>query len=206
MLLKELELSVMSACSLTSTRLNFNLFISRKDFDECQASKSCTVRRVVETACKIGTGMAWLPIPAERNKFSLHPLDVSILDLFRTHMGVVAFKHHSTWYGYTKLWLPVLLPDLDRAIFVDTDTVFLQDPRLLDVTARFDPGQALGATQLVVPEGRHNLFRVRITSGVLVMDLGKMRAAGWETLLRDTAVKNRKWCVHSHLPALVMTR
>src|SRR5262249_46960886 len=88
-----------------------------------------------------------------------------------------------------RLFFPYLIEGTDRVLYVDTDILFLRSPdelwRLFD---RFKPDQLAA----LAPEGevaelnwykrfaQHPYFQpLGVNSGVMLMDLGKMRAARW---------------------------
>lgn len=82
------------------------------------------------------------------------------------------------WY---RVFLPQLLPDLDHVLYLDADTLVLQDLRPLWHTVLDDALLAAVAQHREMEGGsdlghlgvsKHNYFN----SGVLLMDLGKMRA------------------------------
>ena len=175
-IIDELGLSVMSACRVQAIRhigssTNFVIFISEPDYNICSGSKPghCVYSKV-EELCQ-----SHLPDAT----FRYAPMDEEILMMWKNHTGIVSFSHHSTWFGYTKIWLPILLGSMgyksSAALFVDTDTVWNDSPSaIFDELINFNSTQVFGATGIV---DRHKFanslsFRNRITSGILLMDLG----------------------------------
>mmetsp|Transcript_2973 Transcript_2973/g.7533 ORF Transcript_2973/g.7533 Transcript_2973/m.7533 type:complete len:549 (-) Transcript_2973:46-1692(-) len=218
-IIDELHLSVRSACyatarlhrsnSTTSTnsttnnsttqvqisekRLDFVIFISEADYDICTNSSAAAMDldhkcdySIVERSCRDELPTA---------TFEYVALDAQILNLWREHAGVVSFGHHSTWYGYTKLWLPVLLGnnDYSSALFVDTDTIWNRPPSILfDELHRFNSTQVIGASSLMGKLTQSFSFANRITSGVLLMDLEKIRRnLDWIGIVKHSIVSNR---------------
>ncbi len=93
-----------------------------------------------------------------------------------------------------KMHLPTLLPELDRAIFLDSDIVVVGDLSPLWQTDL--EGCWLGAVPCVLDSqgdlDNYNIFPIRFTkavrpinAGVLLMDLKKMRAEGMSPKLAD---------------------
>jgi lipopolysaccharide biosynthesis glycosyltransferase len=121
----------------------------------------------------------------------LHLIAVADLDLGQLPAAVAA---HGGAVSCARLLLPELLPDVDRLVYLDADTLTVQP--LDELSASPLHGRALGAvrnvvepsmavrlTDLGIPDPRRYL-----NSGVLVMDLARMRRQGSAaTLLR---------CVH----------
>jgi hypothetical protein len=125
-------------------------------------------------------------------------MDEEILMMWKNHTGIVSFSHHSTWFGYTKIWLPILLGSMgyksSAALFVDTDTVWNDSPSaIFDELINFNSTQVFGATSIV---NRHKFanslsFRNRITSGILLMDLGGIQQIDWVGIVRESVASNR---------------
>ena len=116
----------------------------------------------------------------------------------RSPAQIVGFSHKSTWFGYSKLWLPRLLPMDDWVAFIDTDTVFMRDPwALLDMRHTvMGPTHHIAA---IVTPGMG--FPARINSGVMVMALGRLRASNWTEALRASVQRNRGWPVGAAVDA-----
>ena len=98
----------------------------------------------------------------------VHSLNATVLRWFMDELGVVGYGHHSTWFGYSKLWLPRLLPDVEWAAFVDTDTIFVRDPwDLLDIRLKMSDVQTIAASRIIGdPRTGASLgFTHRINSG-----------------------------------------
>jgi len=94
-------------------------------------------------------------------------------------LGIARVGHHSSWGGYAKLLVAELVP-VAATLVVDTDTLFARDatstvwPQL----ARFAPQQLLAARGL---RSKHGCVGPphRLNSGVMLLDLQRMRAARW---------------------------
>jgi hypothetical protein len=125
-------------------------------------------------------------------------LDKEILKLWKENTGIVGFSHHSTWYGYAKLWLPVLpvLDSYSSALFVDTDTLWNHAPsNIFDEMIHFNSTQVIGATNIVRRDIGHTSslsFNNRVTSGVLLLDLYKIRRSiNWADIVKSSVTANR---------------
>lgn len=108
-----------------------------------------------------------------------------------------------TWSGivFARMWIPLAFPELDRAIYLDADTLVLQSIRDLWNT-KIPEGKMLGMTEPAVPEYGFN-------SGIILMDCATMRKCGengmWDELskylganacsfyLPDQTAINRFW-------------
>jgi hypothetical protein len=200
-LLDELYLSVISAChaqskTLNSTtieqsRLDFVFFVSEYDFYLCNNSSATCEYLQIEQACK-----TWLP--PSNFKFKFAPLNIDILKLWKENTGIVGFSHHSTWYGYAKVWLPVLpaMNSFSSALFVDTDTLWNHAPsNIFDEMLHFNSTQVIGATSIVPRHNGHTSslsFKNRVTSGVLLFDLNKFRRSiKWVDIVKSSVTANR---------------
>ena len=192
-ILEELQVSVLSACRATTQPLHLHFLVSDADFRDLTRCTMCWLAATCEHGLRANPRRPHQPVPV---KFSMYPLVDDIKGWFRDS-GVVQFSHKSTWYGYTKLWLPrILHDDVDLVIFVDTDTVFVQSPsRLLSVAGQFTPFQAVAATCT-----GHRLYANRINSGAMVLSLRRMRAFGWRDVVRSAIEQSRQ------LPSGVSTK
>lgn len=199
-IIEQLHLSVRSVCHATTISssssitpsmlmLNFVFFVSETDYDVCTTnathSDQCDYS-IIENSCRD-------ELPGAT--FNYVALDNKILSLWKEHTGIVSFGHHSTWYGYTKLWLPILLNDYSNILFVDTDTIWNHPPSLIfDELRHFNSSQVIGATS-IVNRPKHNQsksFPNRVTSGVLLIDLEKIRQTlNWVGILKESIVSNR---------------
>lgn len=122
---------------------------------------------------------AGLPSRARVNKLDRH----AVLRHFHAS-GLYQFAHHSGLGGYSKLLLPELLPaDVDATLLVDTDTVFVSDlAPLWALRHRLSAsGGVLAAKRLAT--GGACLRGQRINSGVVLMDVRRMRALNWTRAL-----------------------
>lgn len=108
--------------------------------------------------------------------------------------GLQHFAHHSGLGGYSKLLLPDLLPtSLNATILVDTDTIFVANVApLWALRHRLErTGGVLAAKRLST--GGACLRGQRINSGVVLLDLARMRTIGWvPTLLTRVAALGRR--------------
>ena len=100
--------------------------------------------------------------------------------------GLYRFSHHSGLGGYSKLILADLLPDdLQSTVLVDTDTVFVADvaPMWALRKTLASRGSVLAAKRLST--GGVCLRGQRINSGVVLMDLQRMRKTNWTGTLLE---------------------
>lgn len=109
-------------------------------------------------------------------------------------------KHYSGLYGLLKLTLTTLLPQwLDRVIVLDTDLTFASDvANLWAVFDSFEPDQVVGLVENQSDWYLGKLFRNYepwpalgrgFNTGVMAMDLAKMRKTNWAQLWRLAAEK-----------------
>jgi len=122
----------------------------------------------------------------------------------------VSLQHHSIPAGdpllhafkqcaSMRLWLPDLLPDVKAVAYVDSDTLFFEDPSgLWSLFCEFGSNQYLAAKML--PEGSYYqkrptfsdfLFPAGVNSGVLLMDLEHMRRVKTAQRLRHMLTHRR---------------
>ena len=200
--LQEAQVSIFSACQLASSPLHFHVFLSSADADPASGGRDCSLCRLA-AACAAGLGQnsaglfgsspyderQTVPSQTAVAWFTAHPLSDEILWWFHDELGMAEFNHHSSWFGYTKLWLPRLLPDANWILFIDTDTMFLRDPwQLLDTRLAMTAEQAISASEI-----KGMGYAVRINSGAMLMSLDRLRAGGWERALLSAISRNRGW-------------
>ena len=193
----ELQSSVFSACLHASRPLQLHVFLAPEDMSPgksglqrcnlCWLAATCiaarrsrhhvprrpddssagsNVNKSISGGAK-ATNMPDTPdTPVAR--IMVHSLNATVLRWFMDELGVVGYGHHSTWFGYSKLWLPRLLPDVEWAAFVDTDTIFVKDPwELLDIRLKMSDVQTIAASRIVGDPmtGASLGFTHRINSG-----------------------------------------
>lgn len=106
------------------------------------------------------------------------------------------------WYvqeAWYRVFLPELLPGVDRVLWLDADTIVRESLRPLWDTPL--GGKALAAVpNAVLYAAAGTVARLGIAdrrryfnTGVLLCDLARMRAQGSERLLRAAAAANREW-------------
>jgi lipopolysaccharide biosynthesis glycosyltransferase len=113
------------------------------------------------------------------------------------HEDVAVFPRHdfavSTWY---RVLLPTLLPEVDRAIYLDADTIVLDDlaplwrtelgDHLLGAVTNLPQWDHVGRPEAIgVPAGMDYF-----NAGVLLADLTRMRAEDTSERLRTFAIDN----------------
>eukprot|EP00794_Sanderia_malayensis_P017939 gene17939-19730_t len=119
-------------------------------------------------------------------------------------------RHYSGIYGLMKLTLTELLPDsLDRTIVLDTDVFFLADiAELWSQFHNFTKRQAVGLVENQSKWYLGNLFKNYkpwpalgrgFNTGVILLDLRKLRRLKWAHLWRLTAEKELMNLLHTHL-------
>ncbi|CAD7971523.1 unnamed protein product [Amoebophrya sp. A25] len=103
-----------------------------------------------------------------------------VRSFFSAHGYTKLGEHHSGVGGYAKMIAARLIPDsVDRTVLLDTDTILNANfENLWSQFSDFNPTQVLTATHmpgdgLCVRDGN------RIQSGVVLMDLKRMRELGW---------------------------
>eukprot|EP00956_Cyclotella_meneghiniana_P037834 scaffold145304_cov62-Cyclotella_meneghiniana.AAC.3 len=189
-IIDQLHLSVFSACYTAEKRhqINFVIFVSDLDHRKCASSShfddECIYSRI-EHSCHTVLPQA---------KFTYAPMDDVILNWWHEHLGIVSFYHHSTWFGYTKLWLPNLLEkNYSKILFVDTDTVWNKPPSVIfNELDHFNSTQVVGASSLMNGHPQSKSFWNRVTSGILLMDLQKLsNSMNWTRILANSIVSNR---------------
>lgn len=127
------------------------------------------------------------------------------LDSFRLHFAHFSYALVKTAFpdenwsklfkpcASQRLFLPSLLPTYDKVVYVDSDTVFLSPPHSL-----YEQFELFNATQLAAMTAetesenigwyprfaQHPYYgKYGLNSGVMLMDLGRMREWGWERKL-----------------------
>lgn len=109
-------------------------------------------------------------------------------------------KHYSGIYGLVKLTLVKILPsNLLKIIVLDTDVTFATDiAELWSFFQKFTDSQALGLVENQSNWYLGNIWRKHrpwpalgrgFNSGVMLLDLKKLRALGWEEIWRTVAEK-----------------
>ncbi|KAF5920601.1 hypothetical protein HPG69_011181 [Diceros bicornis minor] len=109
-------------------------------------------------------------------------------------------KHYSGLYGLMKLVLPGTLPlDLARVIVLDTDVTFASDiAELWALFAHFSDEQVIGLVENQSDWYLGNLWRNHrpwpalgrgFNTGVILLQLDRLRQAGWEQMWRLTATQ-----------------
>jgi len=108
-------------------------------------------------------------------------------------------KHYSGVYGLLKLTLPKILPkSLDKVIILDTDVTFATDiGKLWTLFENFDTSQALGLVEnqsdWYIPGKLWKNHRPwpalgrGLNTGVILMDLSKLRKQSWSQTWRTVA-------------------
>lgn len=185
----ELQTSIFSACAKTTSQLHLHVMLSEPDFGapdtyciSCWLASTChAALRVNPSFQNDSTSLTRVPVV-----FTEIPLRPVIKNWFR-ESGIVSFSHRSTWFGYSKIWLPDLLPNIDVAAFVDTDTYFTKDPTiLLQLAGNFDHFQAISGLHL-----ENRLYRYRFNSGCMLMSMKRLRETGWRSEVNHFINKNR---------------
>ena len=113
-------------------------------------------------------------------------------------VGLVKMAHHSGLGGYSKLIVDKLLPsDLNATIVLDSDTLLVDD--ILPVWRLrerfFRQGALLMAKRIT--SGGACLKGQRINSGVLLLDLERMRRTNWT----DVLLERIAWLGRGNVPA-----
>ena len=108
-------------------------------------------------------------------------------------------KHYSGVYGLLKLTLPKILPkNLEKVIILDTDVTFATDiGKLWTIFQKFDKSQALGLVEnqsdWYIPGKLWKNHRPwpalgrGLNTGVILMDLSKLRRQSWSQTWRTVA-------------------
>ena len=203
-LMDEVHLSILSACKTSTTApsdaLSFLIFVSEHDYNVCSNQQVECDYLAIEKSCH-----SVLPTTS-RAYFEYLPLNQHILDLWANNTDISSFSHHSTWYGYAKVWLPVILErhKVSAILFVDTDTLWNKHPNIIFNELRnFNESQMFGATS-IVDRPKHNIslsFPNRITSGVLLMDMVKLSKLNWKSLVGKSIAAGRGVDVRAPIPS-----
>ena len=161
----EASLSISTACSFNEF-LNIVILVNPSDNN-----------KAVNELQKLCTSAKWTILHLDHQKK---------MWLQRT-LNCTTFMHHSTWHGYVKLLLPIIIRR--DFLFVDTDTVFLKSPRLLwDQFKNFKNDTIFSAT----PFKKGSLgFRHRINSGALLV---RPNLKNWRASLNNIVNSNRLHC------------
>ncbi|XP_053416367.1 xylosyl- and glucuronyltransferase LARGE2 isoform X2 [Nycticebus coucang] len=119
-------------------------------------------------------------------------------DELKPQVSWIPNKHYSGLYGLMKLVLPgVLPPGLARVIVLDTDVTFASDiAELWALFAHFSDKQAIGLVENQSNWYLGNLWKNHrpwpalgrgFNTGVILLQLDRLRTAGWEQMWRLTA-------------------
>lgn len=202
-LMDEVHLSILSACKTSITApsdvLSFLIFVSEHDYNVCSNQQVECDYLAIEKSCH-----SVMPTTSHAS-FEYLPLNQHILDLWANNTDVSSFAHHSTWYGYAKVWLPVILErhKVSAILFVDTDTLWNKHPNIMFNELRnFNESQMFGATS-IVDRPKHNTslsFPKRIISCVLLMDMLKLSKLNWKSLVSKSIAAGRGVDVRAPIP------
>jgi lipopolysaccharide biosynthesis glycosyltransferase len=117
---------------------------------------------------------------------------ISVPDSAVASFPTVGFTRKATWY---RIYLPDLLPSLDRVLYLDSDLLVTGDLRPLWATGL--DGHYLGAvTNVLEPETEHHPAELGIApdtyfnAGVLLMNLAEMRRDGCTETLRSYSAEH----------------
>lgn len=119
----------------------------------------------------------------ETDRVSIQFVDVS--ERVRPLMHRLDLRDYYTVSIYFRLFIPAMFPELDKAIYLDADTVLLAD--IAELFSTDLKGKLLGAVSDAVIASREDFIRYAqegvgvhyrryFNSGVLLMDLKKLRA------------------------------
>ncbi len=96
---------------------------------------------------------------------------------------------------WRRIFLPELIPDVDRVLYLDADTIAMDDLGPLWATD-LGEGQLGAVTNVFQHDHRHHPAalglagpELYLNSGVLLMDLAQMRRRGTSAALRDVALE-----------------
>lgn len=185
--LREMSLSVFSLCRLhPSVRV---LVIT----DEEKSAVAKEAISKISEACWNTT---------ESEKLSMVVVNRPEVQSFFSVHNYTNFGHHSGLGGYAKIFVQKIIPaSIDRTIVLDTDTVFNSDiEELWSQFDNFGPGQVLAGKKL--GEVGSRAFKCikggnRINSGVVLMDLKRMRSTNWADFVVGEGKKCSE-CVGQH--------
>lgn len=196
--LNELQLSVASACFQTraekgASPLQVIIFVSEDDAAACQPSTEANATcRYLDVLRVCGD----LPTPLGQHTVEVRPIPESFVTLLRTKYGMVKF--YKSVFLFHKLWLPRLLhaAGVEKAIFLDTDTVWARAPEVLfREFDNFNVTQSIGACQ-IKGHKKDNFYslmlRYRINSGLMLMHVGRLIANDFEGVLGRAIAANRR--------------
>ncbi|THD26988.1 LARG2 [Fasciola hepatica] len=116
-------------------------------------------------------------------------------ELYKDQISWIRSDHHSGIFGCGKLLLPEILPDnLTKVIVLDTDLLLHADIReLWTYFSRFSSVEVFGMTTNQSPWYKKNSVSVwpaiefGFNTGVMLLDLYKMRALNWKQMWRVVA-------------------
>eukprot|EP00795_Rhopilema_esculentum_P011669 gene11669-21919_t len=128
----------------------------------------------------------------------------------RQHIEWIPNRHYSGIYGLMKLTLTDTLPEtLDQVVVLDTDVFFLADiAELWSQFHNFSKHKAVGLVENQSKWYSGNLFRnlkpwpalgKGFNTGVILLDLRKLRKLKWSHLWRVTAERELMNLHHTHL-------
>ena len=119
----------------------------------------------------------------------------SVLEQFAAY-GFTRMAHHSGLGGYTKLLIPDLLPaSVRQTIVLDSDTLIVNDVGALWTALRQTSASKVDAVLAAkrLSTGGACLRGQRINSGVVLMNLNRMRELNWtSTMLHRLAKLSQK--------------
>lgn len=178
--IKEFSLSALSLCRLDPS-VNVALLVD-KALEQSAKDAASKIGRVCQ------------------NKLSIIILSHDALaGEFQKH-GFSAFKHHSGIGGYSKLIAEKFLPtSVARTIVIDTDTIF--NSNVGDLWSQFD---RFDSQTVLLAKPLHDHYCIhgghRINSGVVLMDLNRMREIGWT----DFELSQARKCKHCTKGSVMM--
>lgn len=149
------------------------------------------------TLVAVASALAWAN---DRRKLNIHILDVGFGDelwarfvskirhrfgsefgLVRHRIDVGIFKNFKSWHGslgtYARLCIPELLNDVDWCVYADGDTLFVQDPLILE--SIFDPQKAIQGHEDWLPSENFAQRKLWYESNGLDWDYGQYFCAGF---------------------------
>lgn len=142
--------------------------------DEYNKNRTASIAAKTSQAC-------WKVAMSEQLSMAIANL-TEIASIFST-FGYTRVKHHSGFGGYAKMIAAKLIPEsIDRTIVIDSDTIFNAEfEQLWRQFDQFSSAQVLMGKRLgdhyCVSQGN------RINSGVVLMDLKRMRDIDWTDIV-----------------------
>lgn len=166
--LREMSLSVFSLC-----RLDPSVTVLVITDEEKSAMAKKTISKISQACWKT----------AESDKLSMVVVKRPEVQSFFSVHNYTNFGHHSGLGGYSKIFVSKMIPaSVDRTIVLDTDTVFNSDiEELWSQFDNFGPSQVLAAKKMGELGSKFKCIEGgnRINSGVVLMDLKRMRNTNW---------------------------